>query len=410
VIGVVRISLWIGLLMLASSDRAAAQNGSALPPEPPVPVHLGPFGFAPSIALTNAGLDTNVFNEPDAKQDLTMTLTPRTTAAWRVGRMRFVGDGNVDVVHFYHFASERSVDTHDHLSVEAPLNRMRVRGFFRYLNTRQRTDDELDLRTRRVEREAGATVERRIAAKTTVGLTLEQVTASFDHAAGASGSLLQQVLNRGVRTVATSVRYAASPMTSFSVSTESERARFEYSPLRNADSFRWGPAFEFNPRGPLRGRAFVGYQHFDIADPSVRDFAGAVTATNLEYVLLDATRINVGINRDLAFSFRLESPYYVRTALSSSVTHRFGEAWMVGGDVARRWLDYRTTTAPAAASGFGDTPRERVAAFGITVSRYLTRTATFSLQMSYQQRRSELTIQRDYERLRVGTTIRYAFD
>jgi hypothetical protein len=411
VIGVVRISLWIGLLMLTSIDRVAAQGGSPSTSEPTTPLHLGPIGLAPSIAVTNAGLDTNVFNEPDAKQDMTMTLTPRTTAGWRIGRARFVGDGAIDFVHFSHFASERSIDTHDHVSVEAPLNRLRVRGFFRYLNTRQRTDDDLDKRTRKVEREAGANVERRIASKTRVALTLQQLTASFDDAAEASGSMLQQVLNRRVRTVTTSVRYAASPMTSLSIIAEDARARFEHSPPRNADSFRFGPGFEFSPHGPLRGRAFVGYQRFDIADPYIRDFTGAVAASNLEYVLFDATRINVGINRDVAFSFRIDAPYYVRSALTTSVTHRFGESWVIGGNVARRWLDYRTTTlAPVNANRDGNTPRERVGAFGVTVDRYLTRTTTFSFQVSYQQRRSDLTTHRDYERFRFGTAIRYAFD
>ena len=52
-------------------------------------VQLGPLGLTPSVALTNLGIDTNVFNEvDDPKSDFTFTVSPQVDASLRLRRAR----------------------------------------------------------------------------------------------------------------------------------------------------------------------------------------------------------------------------------------------------------------------------------------------------------------------------------
>src|SRR5712691_10833261 len=52
-------------------------------------IRLGPFGITPSIALTNLGVDSNVFNSlENPQQDFRFTLSPQVNSWFRAGRSR----------------------------------------------------------------------------------------------------------------------------------------------------------------------------------------------------------------------------------------------------------------------------------------------------------------------------------
>ena len=75
------------ILLLMIATRAFAQTAE----RPPAPVRIGPLDVYPTLALTNFGVDNNVFNEPDQaepKRDFTMTVTPAADLRMRLGRAR----------------------------------------------------------------------------------------------------------------------------------------------------------------------------------------------------------------------------------------------------------------------------------------------------------------------------------
>ncbi len=73
-------------LLIAGARPALAQGaGGSIPQSAPdasvVPVRFGPFWMNPTIALTNLGIDNNVFNDPpdqNPKEDFTLTVVPET--------------------------------------------------------------------------------------------------------------------------------------------------------------------------------------------------------------------------------------------------------------------------------------------------------------------------------------------
>ena len=65
--------------MVAAASAASAQTGGDGAPDPSkVRVRIGPLWMNPTIALTNLGVDTNVFNGPAGQEqkDFTATVTP----------------------------------------------------------------------------------------------------------------------------------------------------------------------------------------------------------------------------------------------------------------------------------------------------------------------------------------------
>ena len=67
---------------------APAQAQSPLPPDSTAPgsIQAGPVALTPAFEITNAGVDSNVFNDADGPQeDFTATLRPRLDARLRFG-------------------------------------------------------------------------------------------------------------------------------------------------------------------------------------------------------------------------------------------------------------------------------------------------------------------------------------
>src|SRR5215210_7028824 len=108
------ISLFAGVALLsASSAFAQAPTPTSTPDTSGVRVRIGPVWLNPSLALTNAGVDTNVFNEADQdtpQSDFTMTVTPSTDVWLRMGRTWLTGNIREDLVWYKEFVSERSAN------------------------------------------------------------------------------------------------------------------------------------------------------------------------------------------------------------------------------------------------------------------------------------------------------------
>ena len=81
---------------------------------PVAPVRIGLVDLYPTIALTNLGVDNNVFNEPNQaapKRDFTVTVTPAIDVRMRLGRLRLTGTLEEDLVYYRTYASERSANS-----------------------------------------------------------------------------------------------------------------------------------------------------------------------------------------------------------------------------------------------------------------------------------------------------------
>src|SRR2546425_11480987 len=91
-------ALAIGFVALAGSVSAQASREDS--PSTGA-LRLGPLRLKPSVALTNLGIDTNVFNDTrDPKQDFTASVGPQLDTWLRLGPARLSSHSRAEFEYF----------------------------------------------------------------------------------------------------------------------------------------------------------------------------------------------------------------------------------------------------------------------------------------------------------------------
>jgi hypothetical protein len=107
------------------------------------------------------------------------------------------------------------------------------------------------------------------------------------------------------------------------------------------------------------------------------------------------------VNRDLAFSFRDELPYYALTDLGLGVEQRLGRQWDVRGQLARETLAYR-----ALASRTDPAPTDLFFHYSVGAGYRVGRTVRLGVDLNYSTRQASATA-RSFEGLRLGSSVSY---
>src|SRR5438876_3143190 len=197
------IPVWAVLCALHAMPVAAqrgmpvtAQSDGA--PDPAnVRVRFGPLLLNPRIALTNAGVDENVFNDPHSnvpKKDFTVTLTPSTDLWLRIGPTWVVGNIKEDVNWYRQYASERSANSTYTGGWRVPLSRLAFKVNGTYSKARDRPGFEIDARALRTVVGYDGAVELRALSRTFVGVTAQRGRTEFAETATFHGSNLHDEL------------------------------------------------------------------------------------------------------------------------------------------------------------------------------------------------------------------------
>jgi hypothetical protein len=362
---------------------------------------FGPIGFTPSAALTNVGLDTNVFNDVENPQrDFTFTFAPRVEAWFRAGRSRTsitVGSG---ANYFRRFASQRSIDLSVSGRVDLLTNRVKPWVAAGLSSGRQRVGYEVDLRSRRRTQDVSLGADLRVGAKTTLALSALRTEYNFGED-DFLGSNLRETLNHDTASVSAEVQYALSVLTTFILRGEALQDRFPFSPGRNADSIRVLSGFELGDRALISGSVRVGYRRFTPLGPGVPSYTGAVATFATGATVRGRTRLSLEGERDIVYSFERVYPYYVITGGIFTVTPRLTPAWDIQGRIGGQRLAYRTF-------GGSTTPDrlDRVVTLGAGVGYNLARETRVGMNLEHQRRSSPL-LHRSYSGFRVFSSVTY---
>jgi hypothetical protein len=398
----------VGLSVLVVSPPPAAAQ-SAPRGEPDVSkarVRLGRLFLNPSIALTNLGVDTNVFNEADQsapKSDFTFTVTPQTDLWLRMGRSWLIGNVREDLVWYKSFASERSANNSVKAGWLMPLNRVTFYVDGAYLRARDRPGFEIDARSQRSERAYHGSVEIRARPKVFVGVRADRRTIGFDSVATFEGVSLREALNRTVTSEAVTVRHQLTPLTAITVDLGRTRDRFEFSPARNADSTNVTVGAKFDPFALVKGNATVGYRNFNPLSANLPGYTGTTATADLTYVAFGRTQIGMQGVRDVQYSFEIAAPYYLLTGMSWSVAHQIFGSVSAVGRIGRQRLTYRDRI------GAGVAPRNRIDSvhiFGGGIGYRMGKDVRIGFDIDRQHRASPV-LERDYHGFRFGTSVTY---
>ena len=390
------------LLGLAGAVTPAAAQGDS----PPAPFYLGPVGLSPTINLSNVGWDSNVFNQNevfDPPGDFTSAFSPVVDASMRSPRFGLSAHSRWDYYYFRRLSSLRALDIDQSGRVEATFNRVTPYVSGSWLTTRHRQNLEIDAIVRRRNHNVEGGTYVRVSAKTFIGVYGGRAAVDYEDDALFRGTELAPALNHTTVHGGLSLRYQATPLTTFAFGATRAKNRFGSSPERDADSWQVGPSVEFKPLALISGSAAVGFMRAKFRDPRQPEFKSTVASVNLQYTLRGRTQFTVGAQRNLEYSYLETQIDYVLAGLSTSVTHRLNGRWDVGGSVSRYGLSYRRRDPQASFQ----TPTETFMSYGTSLGYHFGRHRV-AFDVDYNHRTADAAIN-EYQRFRIGSSLTYAF-
>ena len=378
------------------------------PPDPDAEANIrfGPLALKSTIALTNLGVDSNVFNEADADQpesDFTMTFSPNTDVWLRMGRTWITGAAQIDWVYYNKFVSERAANSAFRIGVDRTFNRVSMKANARRLSTRDRPGYEIDLRAQRFETQYDGEATVRVMSKTSIGATGFRRQTEFDETATFSAANLSRELDRTTSGAGFVVRQALTPLTSVALDVTREQERFVTSTFRDSDSTKAMGNVTFQPLALINGTASIGVRLFDPVPADVPAFNGVITAVSLSYSLLGTTRFGVQATRDIQYSFEFDQPYYLESGVTASVQQQVLGPFDLLGRIGTRGLAY-TDRIGAAVAVSNRTDRVRMFGIGAGYRMGLDKRLGFTLD---RQHRSSTIPGRTFTGLRFGLSLTY---
>lgn len=393
----------VALLICAGCVCALPARAQTQAPEAieTMPIHIGPLGLRPSLSMTNVGTDSNVFNDAENPQDdFTATVVPRLVARVRGARFLLSYGSTADMVYFKKFTSERSINASTDVRLDANLGRLQPYLSAGWVDTKDRLNAEVDVRTRRTQRTLGAGLRMLLASRTAVVVSARRFTMDFDEGAQFRGIDLTRTLNSRTDSVDASLQLLLSPLTTFSMTTSFQRDRFDAAPERDSDTLRLLPALQFDPTSLIRGTLAVGYRRFRPLTPELPDYSGLLVQAGLGYTMLSRTRFDLDLTRDVQYSFEDLAPYYLSTGGRATVTHQLVGPFDLQAFGGRQTLAYRQRLVP------GDARRDRVNTYGVGAGYRLRDNLRLGVTWETNRRKSALDDRR-YERRRLYASLTY---
>lgn len=390
-------------LILLGGPAVAHAQSPVDDPSGAARIHLGPLAIDPRFGLRNVGVDNNVFNATaDPTRDFTFTLAPGADTWLHVGRALLTGRTTLEWNYFRKSVRERSLNLNQEGRVDVDLTWMAPYVLGSFQRTRQRPNDEIDLRVlqKQTGRAAGLVVV--VGPRLRIDVEARELKLDFSDSEFGSAALAE-ALNRTREQGTLSVELALTPLTTLAVRSVVREDRFEFSRLRDSDSWSVMPGFEFKPAALISGSAYVGMRELTTRSADVPDFSGIIAAVDLRYVVRDFFRVVVRVDRDVDYSFDAAQPFYVSTAAGGDVTQVVGLNWDVVARVRRTTLDYE---------GFEPAPgrgrRDLIWAYGVGVGRRLGTDVRVGFDVDYIKRDSDREV-RVFDGFRFGGSVTYGY-
>jgi hypothetical protein len=388
------VVLAVAASVLVLASRADAQGR----------FQTGQLSWTPVITLHDAGLDTNVYDEPtNPKRDHMAVVTPQVDGVLELGAGSLRMAGSADFVYFRRYTDERSINGRGSVRLEIPLSRIRPFGGISYIDTRERQNSEIDLRARRTDREVTAGLGLSVTSRASVEVAGRRSDARFREGEVFRGIELARRFNRDTTGGTARIRYNVTPLTTFTIEADASRDHFVLSPDFDSDNFRANAGFQFAPDAVLKGRALIGYHKLDPRGTAAAGYEGLIASVELGYVLMGRTRFDVRVLRDTSYSLEAQ-PFFVQTTYGGEVLHNlFGPI-----DVIAR--------ASREALAYPDLPERLLTAHTVDVNRYgggvairAAERVRMTLNYEFSERLGAALPDRHYERERFYTTVTYGF-
>jgi hypothetical protein len=330
------------------------------------PWHFGPLRIQPSLVLSNAGVDSNIYYSGNPIKDYTLTAGPAVTVYLPIYRKLILsGTASPQYVHYFKTKQERTWNYY--LTGSAALNLKSVFLSFdiNYSDAREHWNTEIDIRPRRKEDGLGGSFLVQTSRRTSLSLSYREAKYDYESLVFDIFNVREQ-LNRKEQYFDLSAYYQVTSRTKFFLDLEYGVYKFAFADtaaLKDSQSRAAYGGFEFSPTGRIRGKVRVGYKIFDIKNPEETDYRGLVGDAQVSVRLARPFVVRASYKRDVDFSLWYSNPYYLENTIRPGASfyvlkfvrldydyslgrNRYPEVQPIGGGTnVKRLDDYRIHSA-----------------------------------------------------------------
>jgi hypothetical protein len=376
---------------------AAAQDGGGSQT-------IGPAGISSSLNW-HSTYEDNVYRSADnPTADMATTLSGSLGAAGQLRRLGVSASGSASWVHYDKLQTESGADLGGSLRISGLFYRVQPYLAGSYLTSRRRQNAEIDTRPRLVSSELAAGGVVQLGGKTTADVSVGRSFLAYERSASVGGVNLASALNRGSDRVTLSVRQELTPLTRISVTGDVRRDRFDVSARRNAEFAYLTAGFQSD--GFFHGDASVGLRIMKPSDPTLPESRGLFASVGTSFTVLERVRVSLDAQRDVAPSYRPDTPYYQFYGIGGALSYAIFRALEFSALVDRRFVDYHFLQ-PVSQS-LANPPVEDELTYGGGVAYRLGNSVSMDLTGTYTKRLSQAASRR-YHRLSVSAGIDYGF-
>lgn len=396
-----RSAILAAVMTLLSAAPATAQSSPILPSTRVL--QTGPVSFYPTIALKDAGVDSNVFNDATGpKGDFTYSIVPRLYVVMPVGNTRFVGTGFGNLVYYQTYKDQQSISGSFEGRYEVMGPGFRPFATAGFVDRRERRGFEIDARVRQQQTTMSIGADMDITGRTALTAWAGHMKTAWDRNTQYFGTFLAEQLDYSTMSFAGGARFRATPFTTLSLTAEVERDRFERSPLRDADRLFIGPSVDFAAGAAIVGHVKAGYETFKPLSPMVDAYRGLAANASVRYEFLDMTEVLVDARRDVDYSYDPIQPYYLESGGIVTVSQR-----VLGPFEAIAIGERRVVSLQRLGESSFDGRHEVTRTFGGGLALVIGKQMRFELIYERRTRTSSEPMGRDYERRRLYASAIY---
>jgi hypothetical protein len=364
------------LLAAASPVKAQEAPRPAPTPHPFGQLTLGVVSFTPTLQLRNIGFDSNALDlasTEEVESDFTATVEPGVETRFTTPRFDARVASTVAMTYYRDHVRERAVSPNLAATVDHRLSgalALYGKGHLGFI--KERTGFEIDSRPRRLTH--GATAGARIGQrKIELDLHTSFGGVTFDREALFHGTSMADTMNHRFAGGGAGIKYRLSPYTSLTALVDATATRFEFSPLRDTNSYAGIAGVEFHPRAMISGTAGFGYRVLRPESDLTPAFSGFTPRIGLSYTLHDSLTISAGAQRDVEYSVYNDRPYFLYTLYEGSVRKALFHHLDIGASLQHTTLDYQRFVGEGGdfAALPSDVVRMATASLGVPIRRTL---------------------------------------
>lgn len=389
----------------SGAERTAAARESAA-------FRVGPWYLTPAISIDNIGFDSNVFFDPETQEpvsDFLISMTPSVKAALPIAsRALITADLKPRADYYRRFSNARSFTPQGSVLAEMFSTRMDFFAGGSFQAGRRRPSFEIERRVDTSTLDVTGGVRYRLRPRLTFELAGSRTATKYE-SEEFQGVDLDAALTGFSTGARASVRRRLTAKTSVDLSADFSSSTFDASPEKDGTRFQLTPGLSFAPNALIAGGLRVGMLKFMPESAALPSFTGVVADVDLSYTLREATRVAVRWRRDLQYSYEPLQPYYVISGLGASLRRQlFGRF-----DAIVAFDQYESSYRDLVDLDAGDSaapPVSRVdtnRTYSGDIGMRLSRRSRVGLRVSTSERRSNRHTDRNYRGTQIGLSYAY---